>query len=87
MAVAPGGWAVVAFQEDDELVALVVRPDGTTARTVVDRAELLGETHVGIDARGRVTIAWWRYDRRTRQLRVARFSAGEAPRLVCGPGV
>ena len=73
-------------QEDDALVALIVRPDGTSARAVVDRAELIGDVYAGIDAAGRVTIAWWRYERRRSALLMARFSAGEAPVAAEVPG-
>ena len=82
VAVAPGGWSVATWVEGRELLAQIVRPDGSAARTVVDRVGSVGfvsSASVGIDASGMTTIVWRRYSRSVQRTRVARLAAGGPP--------
>ncbi|MDA0169271.1 hypothetical protein OJ998_09255 [Solirubrobacter taibaiensis] len=57
-AVAPGGWAAVAWQDlTSGLRLTVVRPDGTSTERKLDGTQATAPT-VGIDAFGNVTAAW-----------------------------
>ncbi len=63
LAVAPGGWVAAVGGSEDELLATVVRPDGTAQTTRLGRntdETFLQAPHVGIDAAGAATIAWTR---------------------------
>ena len=83
----PGGWVVSAWMERGKaLVALVVRPDGSTARAVLDRVpdepsadEFVSGPQVGIDAAGNTTVVWQHLTTRTTRVRLARGTAGGAP--------
>ncbi|WP_157591962.1 hypothetical protein [Solirubrobacter soli] len=88
VAVAPGGWAAAAWIADGRaLLALVVRPDGTTTRAELDRGErvvdddptFLMTPQVGIDANGDTTVVWQRWARAKVRVRIARGTAGGAP--------
>jgi hypothetical protein len=85
VAVAPGGWAVVSSPssgDDNGLTAIVVRPDGTTARAVLDRVgtrQFFGRSEVAIDASGNATIVWARSTGRQVRIRTAQAIAGGPP--------
>ena len=84
MAVAPGGWVVAAWLDDSALMALVVRPDGSTSRTAVEPLgpdESVISFQPGIDATGAVTIVVRQYERRSSRehVRVVRPVGGGPP--------
>jgi hypothetical protein len=57
-AVAPGGWAAVAWTDGEgRMQAAVHRPDGTVARRVLDRGGV-SRPAIGIDGRGHTLVGW-----------------------------
>ncbi len=81
LAVAPGGWVVVAWLDADagRVIAVIVRPDGTSSRKVLDRGGAdvtLVEPRAGIDAHGNATVLWARFESAGTRVLTARSSAG-----------
>jgi hypothetical protein len=85
VAVAPGGWAAVVWEtdSDDVLMAMIVRPDGSSTRSVVARPrksrsspESFGPAKVAIDASGNATVVWPHYAGSKLRFRTARSAAG-----------
>lgn len=83
---ARGGWVAIAWTNTkmDDIQLAIIDPRGTVAHHVLERAngDLLSMPAVGIDARGRTTVAWSRWraaddEEHTgpQQIRVARSDA------------
>ena len=92
VAVAPGGWAMAVWEKDsrDALAAMIVRPDGSAARSVISRpasepgeAEAYGQAKIALDMNGDATIVFAHYVGAKVRFGTARVVAGGAP--VVGP--
>lgn len=90
VAVAPGGWAAVVWEtdSDDVLMAMIVRPDGTSTRSIVARPrssrrspESFGPAKVAIDAGGNAMIVWPHYQGGDVRFRTAQATAGGPARV------
>ena len=88
VAVAPGGWAMAVWERDslDALAAMIVRPDGSAARSVIAGpttepgvAEAYGQAKIALDPNGDATIVFAHYVGPKVRYGTARVVAGGAP--------